>query len=772
MARRWLAGIFVLATLSMCGGWPAFAQQAAPAAPAAPAKTAPSATQEAAPNRAEIESLIRTLDDDRARADLVAKLRVLIAVQKKPAPLGLGARLMDDVSGRIEAIGQGFVQVGEQISRPDLFVTWLRQQVHSPSRRLFWARVFAILAGALAAALTAGFVVRRILARPRQVLERRPYPNPLGRLLAAVGRTLLDCAPIVAFAAAGYGVLAVTGPVRLVRLVALAVLNAAILVQLVVAGCRLVLAPLASNLRLLPMTDETAAYAYIWVRRFAIVAIYGYFAGQLSLLVRLSEAGHQAIVKLIGALVAIMMAILILQMRPRIGDFIRGGAAGVRPRFDATRARIADIWHILAIALIFAAYFTWALAVRGGIAFLLRGLIGTAIVVIVARLLVALEHRLLDQLFEVSADFRARYPTLEERASRYVPIVSGLVTTLVVVAAIICALQTWGIDSVRALESPMGRAVALGLLRILVIVVIAVAVIEGVGLAVARYLHTPDPTGHIRERSARVRTLLPLLRNVLAILVGTVAAISVLSQFGVDIAPLIAGVGIFGLAVGFGAQSLVKDVITGAFILFEDTIAVGDVIEVGSHSGTVEALSIRSVRMRDLSGHVHTVPFGTIDAVVNSTRDFANYVADVGIAYREDTDAVAAILTQVVEEMRADDAFAQSILAPLEVMGVQSLADFSVVLRVRIRTLPLDQWRVGREFNRRLKKAFDANDIEIPFPTRTLYFGVAKDGTAPPARVALREDGPQPEAARPVLDAPRPSDAEDGGEGGGNGQPA
>lgn len=775
-ARFWSEGasrsgpVVALALLVLCAVGP---RPALPAPAPVPVPAAQKSEKDALPSRAEIEGLIRTLEDDKARAQFVGQLRALIAVQNQSQAErpGLGARVLTVVSERMEAIGAEFVLAGSQFSRPDLLLSWLNNQVRTPDRRVFWLHVLGTLIGVFAAAALVDFLVQRLLARPRRSIERRRYGNPAVRLGAALTRALFDLVPVVAFVAVGYAVLTVTDPPRNVRLVALAVLNAAIVARLLMAVARLVLTPLAPNLRLLPIDDDTAAFAFVWVRRFVVITVYGYFAGQVSLLLGLSQAGRAAIMKLLGLLVAAMAVILVLQIRVRIADMLRGDADAGQSAFVAVRRRLAEIWHVLAITLIVGFYFAWALAIRGGFGYVVRGLLGTLAVIGIARLLIALERKLIRHLFSIAEDMRLHYPTLEERASRYVPLARGLATGIIVAIAVIFVLQVWGVNALHAFRTHTGQALVFGALRILLIVVLALTVVEGSGILITRYLNSQDANGHARTRSARARTLLPLARNVIAILVGSIAIISVLGQLGMDIAPLIAGVGIFGLAIGFGAQSLVKDVITGAFILFEDTIAVGDVIEAAGHSGTVEALSIRSVRMRDVSGHVSTVPFGAIDAVKNRTKDFAYYLTDVGVGYREDPDAVAAILVEIGQEMQQDPAYAASILAPLEVMGVQQLGDYSVAIRTRIKTVAADQWRIGRELNRRIKKAFDARDIEIPFPSRTLYFGVNKDGSAPPGHLLVAQEpetqpGPKAAAASPSV-TPDPHPPSSAGEGGG-----
>jgi moderate conductance mechanosensitive channel len=185
------------------------------------------------------------------------------------------------------------------------------------------------------------------------------------------------------------------------------------------------------------------------------------------------------------------------------------------------------------------------------------------------------------------------------------------------------------------------------------------------------------------------------------------------------------------LAIGFGAQSLVKDMISGFFILLEDSVRVGDVVEIAGVGGVVEEVKLRTISLRDLSGNVHVVPNGVVDKVKNMTKIYSYYLFDVPVAYREDVDEVMALLEAVGEELRRDAHFSQDILEPLEMLGVDQFAESAVIIKCRIKTKPIQQWRVGREMNRRIKKSFDAKGVEIPFPHRTIYWGEPKHGISP-----------------------------------------
>lgn len=241
-----------------------------------------------------------------------------------------------------------------------------------------------------------------------------------------------------------------------------------------------------------------------------------------------------------------------------------------------------------------------------------------------------------------------------------------------------------------------------------------------------------------RMAKARLKTLLPIARNVILITFITLFSMMFLSELGVDVMPLLAGAGVIGIAIGFGAQTMVKDFISGFIIVLEDLIQVGDVVKVSGMSGVVERITIRKIQLRALNGSVFTIPFGDITTIENMTKDFSFYALDIGVAYRENTDEVIKYLREVDEDLRADEAYKDFILEPLEILGVDQFADSAVVIKARIKTKPIKQWFVGREFNRRMKYKFDEMGVEIPFPHQTIYFGEDKDGTAPPAPIIMQ----------------------------------
>jgi small conductance mechanosensitive channel len=224
-----------------------------------------------------------------------------------------------------------------------------------------------------------------------------------------------------------------------------------------------------------------------------------------------------------------------------------------------------------------------------------------------------------------------------------------------------------------------------------------------------------------REAVQRAETIGRVVRYLIAVVVSIIAGMLVLGELGVSVAPILGAAGVVGLAVGFGAQSLVKDYFTGFFLLLENQIRQGDVVKLGEHSGLVEEVTLRYVRLRDYDGHVHFVPNGMVGSVVNMSRGFAQAVIDASVSYSTDVDAAMAVMHEVAAELGRDPAFAGRILDDLEMAGVDRWADSAVIIRARLRVRPLEQWAVRREYLRRLKAAFDRAGIEIPFPQMQLH---------------------------------------------------
>ena len=321
--------------------------------------------------------------------------------------------------------------------------------------------------------------------------------------------------------------------------------------------------------------------------------------------------------------------------------------------------------------------------------------------------------------------FKDRFELSHDRLHTYTRVLRYIGYLIILLVAALLIGINWGLDP----ESSAILALVnfKTLFSIILVVAIGLIVWEFIDGAI-EYMQVHAPL----EKQARMNTLAPIIKHVALVVFLTMFTMILLSELGINVVPLLAGAGILGIAVGFGAQTMVKDYISGFFIIFEDLIQVGDVVTVAGNTGVVERLTIRKIQLRDFEGSVYTIPYSEVTQVKNLTKDFSYYVLNIGVAYREDINQVMDLMREVDEDLRSNPEFEEFILEPIEIVGLDQFADSAIVIKARIKTKPVKQWFVGREYNRLLKYKFDENNIEIPFPHQTIYFGEDKNGNAPP----------------------------------------
>ena len=477
---------------------------------------------------------------------------------------------------------------------------------------------------------------------------------------------------------------------------------------------RMMLSPNSTSLRLLHMSDASAAYLVRWSRRFLSVAIFGYAFDQTGLLFGMNDQLHDALLKVFGLVLHIFALIVVLQCRRKVARRLRApkGAHGV---WAVARNRLAEVWHVIAIFYIVAVWLVAAFEVRNGFSVLWHYFIIAMAVLAIARLISIVLLGALDRSLHLTPETLARYPGLDSKTRRYQPALRVLINGTIVVVAWVVLLQLWGvpIDTVIRRGSLGGRMV-FALATSALVILLAVVVWETTNAMIEGHLARLAREEQY-ARSARLRTLLPMLRTTLMVVIFVFAGLMVLSQVGVNTAPLLAGAGVVGIAVGFGSQKLVQDVITGLFLLLENTMQVGDMVSLASLTGTVENLSIRTIRLRATDGSVHMIPFSSVTTVTNQTRDYSYAVLDVTAGYNEEPDHISEVLRGVAAEMKEDAYWGSTLEGEIDVMGVDKFLDNAWVLRARIKTQPPKRWAVQREFNRRLKYKFDELAIESPF---------------------------------------------------------
>ncbi|WP_426954511.1 mechanosensitive ion channel domain-containing protein [Muricoccus radiodurans] len=710
-----------LEALSAAAGAPAPAanppaQAAAPAgaapapAAAAPATPAPTATAPAAP-------------PPNPPVDPAADPGIL-------APNTLGAQLLMGASQRLAALSEQFVNGIQAITDLPNLAAWASGVARDPvtqTRVIDASWKLALLFGL---GLLAEWLVWRLLGRWRDRLdahapERADLWTWFRRVPLVLGRLVLDLLPIGAFAIVSYGLIGAVRPLPTTELVLLLANNAYIAIRAVMAAARMLFSPNSAHLRLVHIHDETAAYITVWLRRIVVVLVVGWAVAEAGLLFGVPWAVYDAITRFVLLIASLFLVIIILQNRHTVSEVLRApelkpGDDPDRSRrmFRALRDRLAEIWHLLAILYLFALWGVWALEVRDGFERLLRASAYTLLILALAKGVDVGLRRLLERGFRITPDLAKRYPGLEVRANRYLPFLKGVVSTLLIIVTFLLLLETWGIESFAWFRrGQLGARLLSSLVSIGLTAAAAVTVWEVANAAIQRRLAKLSRDSQA-ARSARIRTLLPMLRTALLIVIVVFVALNVLSEIGVNVAPLIAGAGVVGVAIGFGSQTLVKDVITGMFLLLEDAVAVGDTVTLGGLTGVVEQLSIRTIRLRALDGSVHIIPFSAVTTVTNMTRDFAFAVIEVSIAYGEDTDRVSALMKEITASMRAEPRWEKAIRDEMDVMGVDKLAESGVLMKARVKTDPSQRWPVTRELNRRIRARFDAAGIEIPSPWR------------------------------------------------------
>lgn len=358
----------------------------------------------------------------------------------------------------------------------------------------------------------------------------------------------------------------------------------------------------------------------------------------------------------------------------------------------------------------------------------------TLLALIIGGILSVVLSSLVTHRLHLSAQWNQSFPLLEERLNSYIPAVFRVLRIVVFAGVLLSIFDAWQLVSLKGwLTSEQGHAILSTVIRVALVLVIS-ALIWTVLASVIE--HRLASSGN-KMPTEREKTLLMLFRNALAIVIVTMTALIVLSQLGIDIGPLIAGAGVIGLAVGFGAQKLVQDVITGVFIQLENGMNQNDVVEVAGLFGVVEKLTIRSVVIRTLDGGYHLVPFSSIDSVSNHTRDYGYHVGEYLISLDQAVDEAIVHLKAAFEDLKRDEEIASAVLEDMSIPGVTAIGHEGTKIRILIKTTPGMQWAVQRSFNRLVKQHFDAAGIEIPYPQTVLHFGRDKSGAAAPINVHM-----------------------------------
>ncbi|MCY0388141.1 mechanosensitive ion channel [Robbsia sp. Bb-Pol-6] len=540
----------------------------------------------------------------------------------------------------------------------------------------------------------------------------------LRHLPYALGALVLDLLPLALFfLAAGLVLRWLAGNQGAIEDMVSGFVDAYLTIRVTMAVVRLLVSPVGHGLRILRVSAELSRVVENWVRRIVVVAAVGLAISNGAGAFGASEVGRVAFMKLISLVVHIFVVVLIFHVRKPIGERIAAGAdrhgavAGVRNW-------LAEVWAYFAAFVVMAIWVVWALGVEDGFPKLVH-FIGVSVgVIVAARLFAILALGGLGRAFhaDTEAPGAGSSGSRGRLAERYYPIARSAVSAVIVIGAAIALLEVWGFNAIAWFRhGSVGRDLASAALTIAVAAGVAVAVWEMANAAVERRLARWTESGDL-VRAARLRTLIPMLRSCLFIVIVLIVGLTALNEIGINTTPLLAGASIIGVALGFGSQKLVQDFITGIFLLMENAMQVGDWVTVAGVSGSVEYLSIRTVRLRAGDGSLHIVPFSSVSTVNNTNRGIGNAAVRVSVAYDSDIDQVIDELQKIGADMRADPAFQDLTLNDLELWGVDSVDGSMVTIAGQIRCVDKGRWGVQRAFNRKMFERFRELGIEIANP--------------------------------------------------------
>ena len=678
------------------------------------------------------------------------------AAANTPAPFGtsaIGLSVSTAISKQTDRAFDDFVTAVHQSTRLAPVLNWVRSFGRHASRRAELFDIFRALALTILPGLAVERVLNFALARPRAGLAkraetRRPVSGtatsrPAGeqdeheladaeagetekrpgrrlsfltwgrRFLLGLLHLGLRLVALLGFAVTIQVLISTTLiATQAAEFAVIGVANAYLLCRLALEVLRFVLAPQTPGLRLVRLSTAHASAVMRWARLPLATGFTGFAVASIAELLGLHHAGATVLIRLITLAVHVEIALGIWQSRRIVGCWITGApsatgfAAGIRQR-------LGRIWHYPALFYVLALWIAWAAGVHDAFSVLLRIVVVVIAALMIGRLAWHGSAHLLERLLPDPELRELRHPFFV-RAHAYNPLLRGLVRAIVGVLVFLLILQGWGVDAFAwLLNNPISRALIGAFISIIITIAVALTLWEFANTVLNGRIEQLAANGRARQ-AARLRTLLPMIRAAIGIAIGLVAGLICLSKIGVNAAPLLAGAGVLGIAIGFGSQKLVQDVITGLFLLLEDAMQVGDYISLAGMSGTVERLSIRTIRLRGGDGSVNIIPFSAVTTVTNMTRDFGYAQISIQVSYGTDLKHVYAVLTDIACTMRAEPTWAAMMRDDLQIFGLDQFGPSALVITGQIRTGPGQHWAVRREFYARVKERFAAEGIEMP----------------------------------------------------------
>lgn len=680
---------------------------------------------------ADIDTLIKIIENDTSRAALIERLQQSASAEpavpaEAPPDLSIARQLAEYTRSVAEGASSTFAAIGQVFS--DL------QQGFSGAANgdLTAFRDIAVGVLLVGVGLFGSFLILRVVVLWLQGMIASRIANRAWymRLLGAVGAAAIDGGSVVLAWAIGY-VLALSvigGASGRMGINQSLLLNAFLVVEMSKLVVRAVLVPRHAALRLLPVSDSNAAYWSFWLARVISLVGYTFMFVAPVIAANLSVGAASAVQALVMVTAVVIGIVIVLQNKLDVRQWLNDLAQKRdKDGLGQIFVMVGQFWHLVAIGYLIALLVVWFANPEQALPFMIGATVQSVIAILVGALIVAFVGRFVGIGLKLPEDIRTRLPLLEARLHAFVPRVMQVVRWVVIAGVVLAILQAWSLfDFLGWIGSEQGQQIAGSIISAVLIILVCIVLYVVVASWVEYRLNTTVG----KAPTPREKTLLNLFKNAFTIALVVFGLMLALAQIGVNIAPLLAGAGVIGLAIGFGAQKLVQDIITGIFIQFENVMNEGDVVEAAGKSGVVEKLTIRSVTIRDMSGTVHLIPFSSVDQVSNMVRGFSFYVAEFDVAYDSDIEAVKQVMRDAfVVAMQSEHR--DVVIDDLDLQGLVSLAGGAMKVRARIKTMAGKQWGIGRLYSETVKRMLAERDIRTPSQIVT-YRTIDRPAILPP----------------------------------------
>ena len=710
----------------------------------APSSDEAGETQQESEPSDQVRELLSLLADPEVRDWLQDRLSQDPAMTAAGEPFNFNAWLrerLDRVRLRAMALAQGMAALPEEFQRASII--WSLEMTGADTlRSLLWVAIF----------LAVGCLAEAAFWRGTRDLRQRIVDAPANRLSVRLARTglrfLVHALAVGVFALGTLGTFLLFDWQPIVRLFVLTFLFAFVITALVDIVAIFFLAPHAPTLRLLPLDTPTARYVRRWIIAVTVVAVSG-----VLMIEALEELGffplsRSVLASAVALLVAAMLIVMIWQNRNRAARSI-GGGAGDDAKAERLRASLARLWPFFATAYVLVVVGLWIVGAAG--------LMWTLLIVLALPAADRLARPIVRGLLsapEESVEPANTGPDDEHPMTR---VVLRSIRAVLTLLALVALAYVWGIDVLGLTPEPSrtGR-IAERAFEIALVLIIADLVWQITRTAIDRKLadmaaDTAAPMesgegGGAAGPYARLQTLLPLIRNFFAVVLLVIVGLILLSSLGVDIGPLLAGAGVVGLAIGFGAQALVRDIVSGVFFLIDDAFRLGEYMQIGDQFGTVEGISLRSLKLRHHRGQVHTIPFGEVRSMTNYSRDWVIVKLEFRVPFDTDLRLVKKLVKRIGQELMDDPILGQSFIEPLKSQGVRRWEEFNMVVGVKFMSKPGQQFLIRREAYQRVRDTFEEHGIH--FARRDVTVRVSPDATPEEVEQAAAA------AAQPLVDTP------------------